>query len=345
MEKRISQSEELYSIVEQRRALVASLNNLPAVRFLSNYFRLFVHPAIAMRFFMWILPLSKLDAGNGKTPPAYELLVAHDGDDHKLKGKTLIWPSSGNTLASAARMVEWFDVDLIGVVNESIPKSKKGQPKLAGGARVKIVHPPKGKSALEYAYTLASHPGNEMIDQYTEWASVEAHVKYTWAHVKREMQRLRLNLSGVCLAMGTTSALVGAECLKADWPEMQIVGTACVSDDQIVPGARTIPQLRVTKFGYEKIVDEDHIVLCSAGDAWGMSGELYRKAFPFGPSTGMAVAAQIQWINRLYELGGEKAIESFCDEHNGNMYFGAVGMDEAAPYLGDYEDVLGISRG
>ncbi len=178
-----------------------------------------------------------------------------------------------------------------------------------------------------------------MIDQYTEWASVDAHVKYTWAHVRREMKRLQLNLSGVCLAMGTTSALVAAECLKTDWPQMQIVGTACVSDDQIVPGARTIPQLKVTGFGYEKVVDQDHIVLCAAGDAWGMSAEMYCKASPYGPSTGMAVAAQIQWINRLYEAGGEKAIAPLCDKH-GNMYFGVLGMDEAAPYMGDYEDHL-----
>ncbi len=148
MQRRNDSLEEALSIEEQRNALIASLNNLPPVRFLSNYFRLFVHPAIAKRFFLWILPLSKLDAGNGKTPPAYELLVAHDGEDNKLKGKTLIVPSSGNTLASMARMVEWVGAELIGVVNETVPKSKQGQPKVAGGKRVRILHPPRGKSAL-----------------------------------------------------------------------------------------------------------------------------------------------------------------------------------------------------
>jgi cysteine synthase len=311
--------------------------NLPRLAKLPDFFRLFIEELkIATSVSIYVFPLFSISSGNGKTPPAFQLLESK-AESGILEGLEIWMASSGNAAANVARMAPWYGARVVAPVEEALPPGKLGLLRLAGAT---IRHPPKGVSTIDFAQDEGSKPGRLVINQYTDPASVEAHTRFTWPHVGREMVRINKAPSAVCVALGTTSSFVSAAYLKSLWPNLQLLGVACDPNEEKVPGARTEEGLEVTGFSYRAFLDhpqekKDKLLLCGKCDAYAMCRELYPQGMSAGPTTGMAIHAFIELLNQLVREQDFGAIDRLRNAQ-GEIVLVVLGMDALAAYSSEF---------
>lgn len=327
MRKRIDPTLEHQNYQELRSELEKRLRNgLPPLIRLPNYFpRVYLEDeTLARRVSVYNLPMFE-GFGNGKTPPAHQLLVNIEKETNGRFPKKLAVASSGNTVANIAQEAPGFGAEKVAAILEAtVPSGKIGQIRKAN-RDVEILNPPPGMSTIEFAEEFSRRNGYYFVNQYTAKGSVEGHLLFTWPHVARELKKYGLEPSIVCVALGTTSAFVSAHWLKGIWPKVQIVGTACCPGE-VIPGARSEKKLEATGFGYKNLI-EDRLVLCSLESATEMCDDLYRHgSFSAGYTTGMSVAAAFDFINQRKRL---------FYENNEEVVVVTLGMDAAAPYYAD----------
>jgi cysteine synthase len=340
LQRRICETDEMRYIASQRKGYVDLLRpgGLPSVKPLSPYFQSFIKDReVARRTFFYILPLLQIMSGNGKTPPAWRLLQSVE------PGRLIdaeVWvPSSGNTVANIGIMKRIYRIrKVVAVVNRNTSKGKIGQ---LVSCRVEVAHPPKDCSTIQYAREMSDRPGRVFIDQYTNWASVEAHEQTTWPHFQLEMEGRSPSVhpSVICVALGTTSSFVSSKYLKKRWPGIMLLGVSC-KPGEVIPGARDEKGLEVTGFGYKDVLEhpqdlKDKLLTCGFQSAREMTEELIGQNFSAGFTTGMVVVTAIDLLNKLIEDGDSRGLDRMRNSE-GNIVFGFLGMDAAAAYNTDF---------
>jgi cysteine synthase len=313
---------------QQRAAMMCLLRTgLPQMQKLSDYFTLYIHNRIAEKTRFYVQPLDSIRSGNGKMPPAFQLLLDAEEDRGSLRGMTAVIPSSGNTAADIAVLAPLFHIaGVVAVVDENIPAGKKGQLRLAGA---KIVHPSCGESTIICAKRVACEPRHFLVQQYVQHGSLAGHQNFTWPHVIAELGRLQIQPTILTVALGTTSLYVsGAKCLRKIWPEMRCVGAICPSKEDKTPGARSLSELAVTQFGYQEI--EGTLISCCKESTYAMAKELYRQFFSGGLTLAMSLVAACTYLNR------EDVWPLLADQERINVLM--VSMDAIASYAEEFVD-------
>lgn len=324
------------SKAENRRRIIDMLNTgLPRMRRLPNHFRAFLNPEFSAKVYFYSLPLFFIPSGNGKTPSVFNI-VWEEEKAGKLQGQTKYAATSGNAGAIWAHLTESFDYEFVAVVDRNVPAGKRGQIEFPGG---RIEYPRAGESTLDCAQRLGSHPGCGVFDQYRKHlpAAIRGHQKWTWAHVAKEMQspEIKHKPSVVAVPVGTMSLLLSATILRKTWPNLKILGVACVSEEERIPGARPASGLMVPEEDYRKVIDPYPLITADKQATSEMSRRLHSVDYSAGLTTGMALAAVCDFLNEMYAKGGQRALHRLCNAVE-DIVIVIPAVDAIAPYLGDF---------
>lgn len=162
--------------------------------------------------------------------------VEHHG---KLKGKTIVESSSGNTVLALCELGNYFNFHVHAMVDSSISETKL-QRLYEVGAIVEVLDPPHGCDSREYRIDrvkeLARYDGEIWLNQYENMACVNAH-KDTGTEI---LEQIGNDIDYIVGAIGTGSTICGiSSVIKTAVPDVQIVAVepsgSCIFGDEPTP--------------------------------------------------------------------------------------------------------------
>ncbi len=285
-----------------------------------------------------MLPLFGMQALNGKGIPAFKILLEEWKVGRLKPGMTVYVPSSGNTVLNVAYYASAFAIGkVVAVIDASVPIGKQVQLRLPGAI---IEHPREGQTTIEGAYELQKENGGLVIDQYKHGGSVRGH-QWTMNHIALQMRNvIKQNPSFLFAGGGTCSTLVAAEqyLKQQHFKRLQVIGVACSSKEEQVPGCRTLETIeRDVTFDWKKAIAPDDFVFGDKKPAFEMSRALIKEGIPAGPSFGLALEGFLRRFRELYDRG---VLSNYLNNKNRYAAIG-IAMDASPAYGPEYLDVLG----
>ncbi len=278
--------------------------------------------------------MNMLPLGNVKAAPAFNMI-----EEKYLSGELegvnrIVENSSGNTVSSVALVARHFGINNIqSYVPAEISWHKLLMLLFFGIEPIVNVEPENPvegdpQSGVSKARVDALEDGVINPGQYHNEANPRAHEKWTAEQI---WQQTGGNIDIFCAGLGTTGTIIGnSRSLKSKKPTLRVVG-AMRAPDNYVPGVRTEKLLKMVGFDWRKHVDQ--IERVKTAESYRLSLEMSRAGIIVGPSSGLALAGLLQYLERL------KADNGFDEIRNGktgNITVVFPCPDGPLPYLDEY---------
>ncbi|MEV7992132.1 2,3-diaminopropionate biosynthesis protein SbnA [Streptomyces sp. NPDC086077] len=247
-------------------------------------------------------------AGSIKLKAANEMVESAERSGILTKGSILVESSSGN-LGVALSMIAACKGYSFVCVTDSRCNLASRQMMEALGSQVHVISHEHGSGGLlgaRLAYLRALCAADDRyvwLSQYTNPDNWKAHYFTTAPAIARFFPELDVLFVGV----GTTGTLMGCARWFRSWPRrvrivaVDSVGSAIFGDP---PGRRMIPGLGMSV--RPPLLDEsyvDEVVRVEEADTIRACGDLAKRGFLFGGSTGTVVSGAMAWLER-HETSG-----------------------------------------
>lgn len=277
--------------------------------------------------------LNMMPLGNVKSIPAFHMLDKADKKD----AEYLVENSSGNTVASMGILAPYFGFkDVHAYVSNEVTKGKLQLLQLCNVTPIVNQEPicpseHDTESGIHKARIQGRDPEWFNPDQYANPDNIDAHYTITGPQL---WQQRGGAIDYFCAGMGTTGTLIGsARYLKEQHPDLQVVGIVRAPNNP-VPGPRTKNLLKDISFNWQEICD--HLIECNTHESFATSLNMMRAGLFAGPSSGMALAGTLHFIQQMIDDGhftiGQREI---------NIVFPCC--DQPYPYMDDYFAMLPAS--
>lgn len=284
---------------------------------------------------IYALPSFRMHTFNGKLQPALGALLIDEAAGKFNEETNVLGASSANWAAQCGFLKPIFNFkDFYGVIDASVPQGKREHLEASGA---KILVAPKGVASTDYVYELVQRPNWHLIDQYVHPGSIQGH-KWTMDHITREMWRINQPPSFFGAVTGTCSTLMAAkQYLQPEFPGVKIWGVASMSEDEKVPGSRSLEGLeklrRIGGFRYETAIDGDLITSVSRDEAFEANAELVQRYFITAGPTGalLLVGVYHRLCQHWIRYGNFDALKNGAGFVVGAIFI----VDMHLPYLGD----------
>jgi cysteine synthase/rhodanese-related sulfurtransferase len=276
--------------------------------------------------------LNTLPLGNVKSIPAFHMLSHHTAQPTQ---KKIIESSSGNTVASMGILAPYFGFsETHALVSHEVTAGKLKMLQLFG------VHPIINREPIcpsENDQSSGIHKARKLgrgsswynPDQYGNPANIEAHYTITGPQIWDQMGG---KVDYFAAGMGTTGTLIGTSSfLKNQNKNIQTIGVVRAPNNP-VPGPRTKNLLNDVAFDWNKHCDE--MVDIGTIAAYEMSLAMVRKGLLVGPSSGMALAGLLDFIESKKDMLNP-------DKETSCVF---ICCDSAIPYVDEYFKYLSPDR-
>jgi len=291
---------------------------------------------------------SEIRAHNGKTPPAFGAWLMDEKAGKFDKDRTNIGGTSGNWGTASGLIAPIFDVaGFSAVIEKSVPVGKQHHLGLSGAG---IIYSPDGVSPSDYVYELADKEPDKyhLIDQYVHPGSVIGH-KWTMDHIARELVRAGDTPTMFGAVTGTCSTIMAAGRYLRDekFPGLKIFGVASMSEEEKIPGSRSLVglgKLRKLKgcFRYEEVIDyplrDGKPVLVASvprKEVYALNADFYQQYNrSYGPTSVLLEAGYYRVLRDHWEQHGN--LGALMNE-NGCIVMVSYFMDMHLPYSDDQE--------
>ena len=278
-----------------------------------------LNPFAADRVRIFAKLMNLLPLGNIKAAPAYNMI-----EEKYLSGElagvdTIIENSSGNTVSSIALVARQFGVnDIRSYVPAEISWHKLLMLLFYGIEPIVNVEPENPtesdpQSGVSKARKDAEKPGVLNPGQYDNDANPRAHERWTAEQI---WEQTGGKIDVFCAGLGTTGTIIGnSRSLKKKNPAIRVVGVMRAPDNY-VPGVRTEKLLKMVGFKWRNAVDR--IERIETAQSYELSMKLSRSGLVVGPSSGLALAGLLQYLqnlkaeNRLEEIRRPESGETVC---------------------------------
>ncbi|MBE9477474.1 MAG: pyridoxal-phosphate dependent enzyme [Proteobacteria bacterium] len=263
--------------------------------------------------------MNMMPLGNVKAAPAFNMIK-----DKYLRGEMagmnkIVENSSGNTVSSIALVARHFGInDVQSYVPAEISWHKLMMLLFFGVEPIVNVEPQNPDasdpdSGVSKAKKDAMQDGVFNPGQYDNDANPKAHEKWTAPQI---WEQTAGKIDIFCAGLGTTGTIIGnSRYLKDKKPALRVVG-AMRAPDNYVPGVRTEKLLKLVGFNWRKHVDKIEPVETAL--SYRLSLEMSRGGIIVGPSSGLALAGLLQYLeslkatNRLDDIRNKKTGEIVC---------------------------------
>ena len=285
--------------------------------------------------------MNLLPLGNVKAIPAFNM-IREKARRGELDGiESLVENSSGNTVFSLAIAARQFGVEKTrSYVPAEISWNKLLMLLFFGVEPIVNQEPAKPAendpaSGVYKARRDGERPEVLNPGQYENPDNPAAHEKWTGPQIWDQTDG---KLGVFCAALGTTGTLIGtASYLKAQNPDIPIVGVMR-APDHYVPGARTEKLLNLVDFDWRPHVD--HIEHAQSEVSYRLSMALSRRGLMAGPTSGMALAGLLQYLDVKKNGGG---LDDLRNE-DGEVLCVFPCPDGPLPYLDEYPKYVGAAE-
>jgi cysteine synthase len=204
---------------------------------------------------------------------------------------TLVENSSGNKVLADAIVARMFGIkNVIAFVPRDIAPGKLEVLRLFGVKPEFSNGDPAMPSGIQLAREMGTQEGFFNPAQYENEANPVAYEKWLAPQIWEQTQGA---ITVFCAGLGTTGTLVGSSrYFKRKSPTISIVGVSPLSDQ--VPGVRSKKRLAEIKFDWHAALD--HYVEVEARESFKKSLQLCRVGLLAGPSSGLALAGLLKFI-------------------------------------------------
>ena len=289
----------------------------------------YLNPFVADRVDFVPVPIFGSYVPNMKSFVVREMLEDASAKDKLKNIHTVVEATSGNTGASLGIQAPYYGIRrTVAVVERDTAPGKLEQLRLCG---VEIVYPGENMTTIGTAREYGKQKGWINLDQYANPANPKAHERYTGPHI---WQQTSGKVSAVVIPAGTTGSIIGARnFLHRKSPRTMIVAAA-LAPGESVPGARTEEKLKEIAFDWRSVIN--HLVLVKRDPSYKASLDLIRSGRMFGPSSGLAFWAALQFVE---EQKKQDALDSLrCP--NGRIVVAFTCGDGPFPYMDKYSTIL-----
>ena len=263
-----------------------------------------INPFVGDQIRIFAKLMNMLPLGNVKAVPAYNM-IREKFRKGELKGvKQLIENSSGNTVSSLAIVARHFGVDMTSSYVPAEISWNKLLMLLFFGINPIVNQEPANPSendpasGVQKARKDGERPDTLNPGQYENPDNPGAHEKWTGPQI---WEQTNGKISLFCAGLGTTGTLIGtSNYLKRQNPGLPVLGVMR-APDHYVPGARTEKLLNLV--GYEWRKHLDYIECAESEVSYRLSMQLSRLGLLVGPTSGMALAGLLQYLENAKAEG------------------------------------------
>lgn len=238
---------------------------------------------------------------------------------------TLVEATSGNTGMSMGVIAPYYGLRVVVVVDRDLAPGKIEQLRMVGAD---IRYPDDGLGTIETARRLGEQPGWLNFNQYGNRLNVGAHCRYTGPHL---WKKTRHKISVFSNGMGTAGTCLG---VKAYFEEIganvHVLGVAC-AEGSPVPGLRSYKKLANVTLDWRSL----NTLEATQYEAYKLSLKLYRAGIMAGPSSGLALAGLLRFL----EERRSSDFEGLCNADGRVIAVFGCG-DTPMPYMEKYSTVL-----
>lgn len=296
-----------------------------------------LNPFLKDKVHIYIKLAQSVPLANIKSLPSWYMLEGIPKKELK-KIKHLVEYSSGNTVLSLAILSRHFGIpNMHAIITPDVPKNKKNFLRLVGAETI-ISH---GPASPDVGAEIGGIYEAKALGQKAGWYNLNQYVnadnpKASGSIIGKELySQLGGNLSIVMTSLGTGGTVVGtSKYLKKKNPNIKVL-TSYIKRGFSIPGPRGEDAVRKLAFPWPEVVDGEMTV--ETVPAFRESLSLIREGFFVGPSTGMQLAALLEFLK---EEKGSKRLKSYRDK-NGEINIAFVACDTMFAYIEDYFEVLG----
>ncbi|MBO7332213.1 MAG: pyridoxal-phosphate dependent enzyme [Alphaproteobacteria bacterium] len=261
-----------------------------------------VHIFIKMQTF---LPLK-----NVKSIPAYQMLKDTPPDK-----KGLVESSSGNMAFSLSVLSKYFGYDKMRAIISHETNLAKLEMLLLSGAEVFVNQEPicpdprSQNSGIALAKKMAKGSYWQNLNQYANEANPKGHYQNCANQLIEQMDG---DIQIFCSSLGTTGSMngIGASLKKINTHTVGVVR----KPNNPVPGPRTLRQLQMIEFDWQKITDE--VVAEGTENAYIQSLKLCRQGILAGPSSGLNLAGLLTYLRKKLKDGSLGKLRNEKNEIN-----------------------------
>lgn len=265
--------------------------------------------------------------GNIKMIPAYYMLEMARQKGLLNDVHTIIEASSGNMAAALCVLAPHFGVkNFQAVIANDTAQGKQLELNMLG-AQIKLantlpqVSRKKKMSAIKYARKMGrEEKGFLNLWQYGNAKNPEAYEKWFAPQIYTQLDQLGLTERPFifCAAMGTCGTITGCgRFFKQNHPHCHIVGVRLLPGE-MVPGVRDEARLKEVKIPWKKMVDKKHLVEIGRDESYHRCMQLSQVGIMAGPSTGLALAGLLRWLEKNWK--NEEAIAVFPSSDSYGLY-------------------------
>lgn len=256
--------------------------------------------------------LAKLEgnnpAGSVKDRPALNMILQAELRGEIKPGDTLIEATSGNTGIALAMVAAIKGYKMMLIMPDSLSMERRASMK-AYGAELLLVTKEQGgmEGARDLALQLEREGKGKVLNQFANPDNPAAHILGTGPEIWRATQG---SITHFVSAMGTTGTIMGnSRYLKAQNPQIQIVGVQPATQQDAIPGIRRwSPEYLPEIFHAEQV---DHVIDVTQNEAESMMRRLAVEEGIFcGVSSGGAIAAALRLSQ---ELENATIVTIICD--------------------------------
>ncbi len=238
---------------------------------------------------------------------------------------TIVEATSGNTGLSMGELAPFYRKKFVAVVERDLAPGKLLQLRMAG---VNMVSPEGEMDTIEMARMLGEQSGWCNINQYGSALNVDAHRLYTGPHLWEQTEHKITVFSN---GMGTAGTALGVKTFfEEEGVDVHVLGVAC-AEGSPVPGLRSRTRLKNVTLDWQSL----HVLEATNREAYGLSLKLMRAGVMAGPSSGLALAGLLRFLE-------EREADEFDGLRNEDGRVVAVfGCgDTPMPYLEKYPTIL-----
>jgi cysteine synthase B len=273
-----------------------------------------------------------LPTGSIKFSSAYSLLQNAYQKGHLDSIETLVEASSGNMVYSLAKLAPYFGIKrLVAVVSNNLTPAKLERlircSDPSRGFAVEVIYPDGGETTLETARRLGRQDGWHNMDQYKNPANPQGQADWL---IKPLYDKTAESLKVLAIALGSTGTAIGARELMENKNHCEIVGGYGE-----VPGARTYNRLQEVGFDWTSNIKSFEI---TPKEAYEKSKQLYEAGISVGPSSGLALAVLMRYLEDVLNNPTEKKRLGWGHQP---ISAGVICGDGIEVYLDQYSKNLG----
>ncbi|RDW58723.1 hypothetical protein BP6252_13199 [Coleophoma cylindrospora] len=279
-----------------------------------------------------------LPAQNVKALPALNMLEK----GYTESKRTIVECSSGSTVTSLsmASRALYQNPDVHAYVSNKIDQSRLRtlqffglQVHLYSGPQQPEISDARGEIAkLRKRAEASSNIASPKSSKTNKAQNPDSHVRWTGPQLLKQLPEINIFGAG----MGSAGCVTGTGLyLKEHKPSVKVVGICNATGDSI-PGPRPYPLLFSSKFAWAKVVDKVEEV--NSIESYRLSMLLSREGLICGPSSGMALAGLLQFLQEAKNKGN---LQQYADESSGEISCAFLCCDLPYQYLDDYFKKLG----